>query len=163
MSPEHPSPKSIVPGVKLIIAIDRRVRNSTLDYALGAAILGLIPVYGNWIPEIRVALLTGLNLKMIVSIGRLWGYSRRLKLLAVFSSILGIAGAFILGFITWLAILSIGLFIPLLDSLARGAAYGVLTWSIGRAVSRYYYSPSVLDIDALQKALQFHRSHQHRH
>ena len=32
MSEEYLSIRSIVPGVELIIAIDRRVRNSILDY-----------------------------------------------------------------------------------------------------------------------------------
>ena len=159
MSEEYLSPKSIVPGVRLIMKIDRRVRNSILDYALVAAILGLIPVYGAWIPAIRLTLLIGVNLKMIFNIDRFWGYQKGQGVLAIIGCILAIIGAFALGFVTWFMVLLLGLFIPLVDSLARGVAYGVVTWSIGRIVSRYYYSPQTLDPEALQKVLQFHRSH----
>ncbi|MEL6927963.1 MAG: hypothetical protein AAFO95_04940, partial [Cyanobacteria bacterium J06600_6] len=53
---ESISTRAIAPGVRVIIKIGQRVRNSIFDYALGAAIIGLIPVYGRWIPEIRIAL-----------------------------------------------------------------------------------------------------------
>ena len=152
------SAKAIAPGVEVIIQIGQRVTNSIFDYTLGAVILGLIPVYGQWIPEIRLALLAALNLKMIINIGRFWGYHKKQGSLAIISSIFAILGSFVLGLIAWLTVFIIGLFIPFIDSLARAIGYGVLTWNIGRAVSRYYYSPQTLDITALQKALQFARS-----
>lgn len=152
-SKEYLSTKSIAPGVRLIMAIDRRVRSSILDYALVAAILGLIPIYGRWIPTIRLILLAILNLRMIVNIGRFWGYHRGQDILAAIGCILAILSSFALGLMTWLTVIAIGLVVPLVDSFARGTAYGVLTWSIGRTVSRYYYSPQVLDTKTLQKAL----------
>ena len=149
--------KAIAPGVRVIIRIGQRVRNSIFDYALGAAILGLIPVYGRWIPEIRVALLTLLNLKMIVNIGGFWGYHRGQGNLAIFGCILAIVGAFALGIVSWLIVFIAGLFVPFVDSLARAVGYGVFTWNVGKAVSQYYYSPQRLNIEALRKALQFQR------
>ena len=159
---ESISAKSIASGVRIIIAIGRRVRNSILDYALGAAILGLIPIYGSWIPAIRIALLVVLNLKMIVNVGRFWGYHKGQGNLTIIGCLFSIIGALALGIVAWLVVFLIGLFIPLVDSLARAVAYGVLTWNIGRAVSRYYYSPQTLDTEALQKALEFQRSHKER-
>lgn len=159
---EDISPKAIAHGIELIIAIGKRVRNSILDYALGAAILGLIPVYGPWIPEIRFILLTILNFKMIVNIGRFWGYHKHQDILVIVGCILSLIASFALAILTWLTVFAIGLFIPYADSLARALAYGILTWSIGHAVSRYYYSPQILDTAALQKALQFQRSPKHR-
>ena len=152
------STKAIAPGVRIIIRIGQRVRNSILDYALGAAILGLIPLHGGWLPWIRLTLLAILNLKMIINVGHFWGHHKGQGNLAIIGCILAIVGSFALATMTWLAIFTIGLFIPLVDSLARAVAYGVLTWNIGLAVSRYYYSPQTLDTKALQKALQFQRS-----
>lgn len=149
--------KSIAPGVRVIIQIGKRVRGSIFDYALGAAILGLIPVYGHYIPEIRLGLLAILNLKMMVNIGGFWGYHKGQGNLAIVGCILSIIGSFILGMMTWLGVFVIGLFVPYLDSLARAVGYGVFTWNVGRAVSQYYYSPQTLDLEALQKALQFKR------
>ncbi|MEL6500879.1 MAG: hypothetical protein AAFO76_02725 [Cyanobacteria bacterium J06607_15] len=154
---EFRAARAIAPGVRVIIKIGQRVSNSILDYALGAAILGLIPVYGRWIPAIRVTLLVLLNLKMIVNVGRFWGYHRGQGNLAIIGCVLAIAGSLILALITWLAIFMLGLLIPLLDSLARAIAYGVFTWNVGHAVSRYYYSPRTLNLEALRKALQFER------
>ena len=39
---------SIILGVRLILAIAKKFENTILDYALGAAILVIIPVYGRW-------------------------------------------------------------------------------------------------------------------
>ncbi|MDJ0568199.1 MAG: hypothetical protein QNJ53_04060 [Pleurocapsa sp. MO_192.B19] len=155
---EYIPTKAIAPGVKIIIRIGQRVRNSILDYALGAAILGLIPVYGRWIPEIRLILLAVLNFKMILNIGRFWGHHKGQASLAIVGCIFAIIGSVVLAVMAWLTIFALGLFIPLVDSLARAIAYSVLTWNIGHAVSRYYYSPQTLDTAALQKALQFQRS-----
>ena len=152
----------ITSGIELIIAIGKRVRNSVLDYALGAAILGLIPVYGRWIPAIRVTLLAILNLKMVLNIGRFWGYHKNQDILVIAGCILGLFASFALALLTWLVIFAIGLVIPFVDSLARACAYGILTWSIGHTVSRYYYSPQHLDPQALQKAFLYLRSQSKR-
>lgn len=154
---------AITYGIGLIIAIGKRVRNVIFDYALAAAILGLIPVYGPWVPEIRLLLLTILNLKMIINIGRYWGYHKNQGVLVIVGSILSLISSFALAIFSWLAIFALGLFLPYVDSLARAVAYGILTWSIGHGVSRYYYSPQILDTKALQKALEFQRSHKQRH
>ena len=149
--------RAIAPGVRVIIKIGQRVRNCIFDYALGAAILGLIPVYGRWIPAIRVGLLALLNLKMIVNIGGFWGYHRGQGSLAIFGCVLAIVGAFALGILSWFAVFIAGLFVPFLDSLARAVGYSIFTWNVGKAVSQYYYSPQMLNIEALCKALRFRR------
>jgi len=151
----------IAPGLRIIIGIGQQVRESILDYALGAAILGLIPIYGSWIPEIRLIILTALNFKMIWSISRFWGNYKGQGGLAVINSLFSIIGSFALAILAWLIIFLIGLFIPLVDSLARAIAYGVFTWNIGMTISHYYYSPRTLDIKALQKALKFQQSNKH--
>lgn len=149
---------SIVPGVRLIMAIAQRVSRATLDYALGAAILGVVPLYGRWIPLIRLTLLTLINLKMIKDIGRFWGYHRGQGWGEIISCGLGIIASIALGLMVWLAMLLLGLLIPYIDILARAIAYGILTYNIGRTMSRYYYSPQTLNVKALQKAWRFERS-----
>lgn len=66
--------QSIIPGIRLIIAIALQVKKTIVDYGLGAAILGVLPLYGSWIPPIRIILLIALNLKMASNIARSWGY-----------------------------------------------------------------------------------------
>ncbi|MEL6437748.1 MAG: hypothetical protein AAFQ80_00635 [Cyanobacteria bacterium J06621_8] len=163
LAEESFSENKMTPGIELIIAIGKRVRNSILDYALGAAILGLIPIYGRWIPEIRISLLIILNLKMVLNIGSFWGYHKNQDILVIVGCLLGLLASFALGFLTWLFIFAVGLVIPLIDSLARACAYGIFTWSIGHSISRYYYSPQHLDPQALQRALIFLRSQSPRH
>ena len=152
----------IAPGLKIIIGIGQRAKDSILDYVFGAAILGLIPIYGPWVPEVRIILLTALNLKMIWNVGRFWGNYRGQGSLALMGSLFSVIGSVILAVLAWLIIFGIGLFIPLVDSLARAIAYSVLTWNIGMVASRYYYSPQALDITTLQKALKFQREQKNR-
>ena len=156
---QYLSTKAIAPGVRIITKIGRRVRNSILDYALGAAILGIIPLYGQWVPELRLILLAGLNLKMMINIRHFWGYHQQQSNWAIMGCILSFITAIVFAFITWFSIFVIGLFIPFVDSFARALAYGVLTWNIGLGTSQYYYNPQTLDAEALQKAIQFQRSH----
>lgn len=138
--------------------IAKKVRALTLDYALGAAILGSIPIYGRWIPLLRIALLMVLILVMVKKIGRFWGDRRGQGIGETISCIFGLIAAVALACMTWVGILLLSLLIPFVDILARAAAYGVLTFNIGQTMSRYYYNPHILDSKALQKALKFYRS-----
>lgn len=147
--------RSIAPGIQIIIRIGQQVRGTILDYTLGAAILGLIPVYGRWIPAIRLSLLALLNLRMVVTIGRFWGHHKGQGSWIILRGLLGLLGSFLLAILAWLIVFAIGLLIPYVDGLARAIAYGVLTWNIGSTTSQYYYSPQTLDIEALEKALRF--------
>lgn len=155
-----PSIESITPGIKALIVIDNRVRASILDYALGAIIIGLIPFYGRWITELRIVALGILNLKMAWNIGRFWGYHPGQGIIEIISLLLGIIGAFALGIFSWILVFTLGLFVPLADSLARAAAYGAFTWSMGITVSKYYFSCRSLDSKALERAWTFYQSNQ---
>lgn len=147
--------RSIAPGIQIIIRIGQQVRSAIFDYTLGAAILGLIPVYGRWVPEIRLSLLALLNLRMILTIGRFWGHHKGQGSWMILRCLLGVLSSFLLGILTWLVVFAIGLLIPYVDSLARAIAYGFFTWNIGNTISQYYYSPQTLDLAALEKALRF--------
>lgn len=149
---------SIVPGVKLIIAIAQKVKRMIFDYALGAAILGVMPIYGRWIPLLRVILLIGLNLKMTKDIAQFWGYHQRQSWEEKIGCALGLLSSLVLGFMSWLGVLLLAIWIPFVDILARAIAYGVLTINIGRTVSHYYYSPQSLDLAALERALTIYKA-----
>ena len=149
---------SIIPGVKLIESIARKVKSIIIDYVLGAAILGVIPIYGRWIPLLRVALLIVLILKMVRDIRRFWGDRPDRRVGAVLRCVLGIIGSAALALIAWLGVLLLSLLIPFIDIIARAIAYGVLTFNIGRTMSHYYYNPQTSNLKALQKALKFHQS-----
>lgn len=149
---------SIVPGIRLIETIARKVKSTIIDYTLGAAILGVLPVYGRWIPLLRVALLIMLILKMVRDIRRCWGDRQDRRVKAAFSCFLGVVGSVALALIAWLGVLLMSLLIPFIDILARAIAYGVLTFNIGRTMSHHYYNPQTSNLKALQKALKFHQS-----
>ena len=152
---------SVIPGIELTMAIARKVRASTLDYALGSAILGVIPVYGRWIPLLRVTLLIVLIVKMVGNISHFWGDRRGQGIGEILSCILGVVASIALASIAWLGILLLSLWIPFIDILARAIAYGILTFNIGRTMSHYYYNPHVLDLKSLRKALKFYKSLKH--
>ena len=155
-----PSIESITPGIKALIVIDKQVRYSIVDYALGAVIIGLIPFHVSWITRLRIILLIVLNLKMAFNVGRFWGYHGGQGILEVIGLVLGIIAAFALGLFSWILLFTVGLFIPFVDSLARGAAYGTFTWSIGITISKYYFSAPDLDLKALERAWKFYQSNQ---
>ena len=157
-----PSIESITPGIKVIIVIDKQVRASIVDYALGAIIIGLIPFYGRWITGLRIVALSLLNLKMAFNVGRFWGYHSGQGIIEVIGLVLGIIGALALSIFTWIMVFTLGLFVPLVDSLARGAAYGTLTWGMGISISKYYFSARDLDSKALERAWTFYQSNQQR-
>lgn len=152
--------ESITPGIKALIIIDSQVRASIVDYALGAIIIGLIPLYGSWTTELRIIALIILNLKMALNIGRFWGYHLGQGIIEVIGLFLGITGAFALGVFSWVIIFTLGLFVPLIDSLARGAAYGTFTWSMGITISKFYFSTRRLDPKAIERAWTFYQSKQ---
>ena len=150
--------QSIIPGIRLIMAIALQVKKTIVDYGLGAAILGVLPLYGSWIPPIRIILLIALNLKMASNIARSWGYHRGQSWAEIISCIFGLISSVILALIAWLGVLLLAIWIPFIDILARSVAYGILTVNIGRTISHYYSSPQTLDTKALQRALKFFRS-----
>ena len=157
-----PSIESITPGIKAMIVIDRQVRQSILGSALGAIIIGLIPFYAPWITKLRIVALSILNLKMALNVGQFWGYHPGQGIIEVIGLVLGIIGTFALGIFTWTIVFTLGLFVPLVDSLARAAAYGTFTWSMGITVSKYYFSALKLDSKAVERSWMFYRSNQQR-
>ena len=149
--------KPVIPELRAIRLIERRVRSMIVDFALGALILGVIPIYGTWVPIVRVSCLILVNLIMVWRVGRFWGHYKSHFVMTNITLILAIFRSLILAVLIWVVIVLLGLFVPFADSLARAIAYGFLTMSIGNSLSHYYYRPGILDGAALGRAMQFNR------
>lgn len=134
-TPAQPEPIVIPPN---LVRQERQVRDLVLDYALGASILGLIPIPGLFTVKLLVA--AGLILKMISDIGKLWCFQKGQDFLAIAGSFFGGLGALAMAFTAWLTMFGVGLFVPYIKSLALAAALFTLTWSIGQATKQFYAS-----------------------
>lgn len=148
----------VIPELQAIRLIERRVRSMIVDYGLGALILGVIPLYGAWIPWVRIICLVLINLRMLWAVGRFWGHHNSSHFVMTnLTLILAIGRSLILAVLIWVLFLLIGLLIPFADSLARACAYGFLTMSLGNSLSHYYYRPGILDGKALGRAMEFNQ------
>lgn len=143
---------TLIAGIHIVTQRSRQVRNLILDYALGAAVIGLIPVRG--ILLLQLVVMLGLIIKMRRDIGALWGFPRGHDILAFAGSWFGSLGALGIALMAWLTVLAIGAFVPHLDSLARAAAFATLTWAQGQVTNQFYISSSRMDQIAFQQFIQ---------
>ena len=115
-----------------------QVRSLILDYALGLAIVGLLPIPRLLTLKLIVAL--GLVLKMIWDIGKLWRFRKGQDLLAIVGVLFGSLGAAAMSFTAWLTLFGLGVVVPALKGLAFAAALFTLAWALGQAISQFYAS-----------------------
>lgn len=123
-----------------LIQRHRRIRNLILDYAMGAAIVGLNPVRGTL--TLTLLIVSILILKMIRDIGYSWSYTKGQDPLAIAGNIFGFLGAFALAFMAWVTMFCFGLFIPLFSGFSIAAALFTLTWTLGQVTNQFYASGS---------------------
>jgi uncharacterized protein (DUF697 family) len=128
---------------------ERRLRELILDYALGASILGLIPIQRLF--TLRLVIAAGVILKMIWDIGNLWGFRRGQDLLAIMGYGFGSLGAFAMAFGAWLTLFGIGIFVPYVKGLAYAAALFTLTWGLGQATRQFYASSNYASSNTLER------------
>jgi uncharacterized protein (DUF697 family) len=114
----------------------RDVRNMILDYALGAALIGLIPIDGFLILKFLIAAV--LNIKMMWDVGRRWNFPKGQDILAQAGNLFAALGAVALGLVTWITVFAIGLFVPYVSSFAIAASLFTVTWMIGQATHQFY-------------------------
>lgn len=121
-----------------LIEINKEIRDLIIDYAIGAAILGLNPLPGT----LTVTLLAAsvLLLKMMRDIGSRWGYPKGQDLLAIGGNFFGGFGSFWIAFMAWISMYVTGLFVPFVGSFAVALSLFALTWRIGQATHLYYVS-----------------------
>jgi uncharacterized protein (DUF697 family) len=118
--------------------VNFKVRNLIFDYALGAAIVALLPIpnLGIW----QAIALVLLNILLVVGIARLWQFQKGGDLLARIGIVFGIAGAILLGFLVWLLVIAVGAVVPLIGTLAPGMAAFCYFWGVGQAINHFYVS-----------------------
>ncbi len=115
-----------------------KVRNLILDYALGAAIVALLPL--PQLDGLKAIALLGLNLFLVIGIARLWNFKKGGDLLARIGILFGIAGAIGMGILGWLLLVPLGIVVPVLRSLAPGMAAFCYFWGFGQVVHHFYIS-----------------------
>jgi len=116
----------------------RQGRNLALDYALGAAIIGLNPFPGTL--TITLLISSVLVLKMMRDIGAHWGFARGQDPLAIAGNLFGGLGAFAIALMAWVTVFCIGILAPLVRAFALSAALFTLTWAIGQTTNQFYAS-----------------------
>ena len=121
-----------------LIQRHRQIRNLILDYAMGAALIGLNPIRGTLTLTLLVVGI--LILKMIWDIGYSWRYTKGQDPLAIAGNLFGFLGAFALAFMAWVTIFCFGLFMPLFSGFAICAALFTLTWTLGQVTNQFYAS-----------------------
>lgn len=132
MSQPLHSESSTAPHIRRYRAVHDRV----LDYALGAAIIGLNPF-----PHLLIVtvILVGILLfNMRRDIQNLWNIPRQRGFWASTDILLGIIGAFSIAFMAWLTLIIISAFIPLMHRFAISASLFALVWMVGFAINHSY-------------------------
>lgn len=152
------SGRGIVLGMRRLINHSRQVRSLILDYAIGAAILGLIPFQRLLV--VKLLCVAVLILKMARDIGSHWGFPKGADGFALIGSLLGLIGALAIAFMAWLSVFGLGIVYPLARVFSIAAAFSTLTWTVGQGINHYYMSCSRLDVVALRRVL--HRQAQPR-
>jgi len=117
--------------------LNRRARGLILDFALGAAIIALLPIPYSIL--LKIILLPVLMVLMVKRILRLWqGYKP--DAVAKLSLLVSLAGAVMLGLLGWLGGIALSVRSPWLTGLAPGFAFFALFWGVGQAVNHCYLS-----------------------
>jgi len=146
------SGRGIVLGMRRLINHSRQIRSLILDYALGAAIIGVIPL--PQLLTIQLLAVLALIFIMLRDIGSRWGFPRGVDGLALVGNLFGFMGACAIAFMAWLSFFGLGLIAPPLRTLTLAAAFASFTWAIGQITNQYYMSSSRLDVTALRRVLQ---------
>lgn len=136
----EPQESSLLATPPFLIKRYRKIRNLILDYAMGAAIIGLNPVRGTL--TLTLLVVGVLIVKMIWDIGYLWSYTKGQDPLAIAGNLFGFLGAFALAFMAWVTMFCFGLFVPLFWGFAISAALFTLTWTLGQVTNQFYASGS---------------------
>jgi hypothetical protein len=117
--------------------LNRKVRGVILDFALGAAIVALLPIpYSIFLKIIALPVLMVLMVKRVL---RLWqGYKP--DSVAKLSLLVSLAGALLLGIVGWFGGIVLGTVVPWLSELGPGFAFFALFWGVGQALNHCYLS-----------------------
>jgi uncharacterized protein (DUF697 family) len=117
--------------------LNHRARGLILDFALGAAIVALLPIpYAIFLKLIVLPVLMVLMVKRLL---RLW-QDYQPDTLARLSLLVSLAGALLLGILGWFGGIALRAAVPWLAGLAPGFAFFALFWGVGQAINHCYLS-----------------------
>jgi len=148
--------ESIAEALDAALSIHSDVNRLILGYALVAAIVAALPAV-IWFYEVKLGAVVILNLLMIRSIGRSWGYSRGQSALTRVFAVLGVIGAVAMTGMVFVIVFSASLYVPIVRSWAEAAAYFALTMSIGRVSNEYFQNAQHVDRRRLVRVLRARR------
>ena len=118
-------------------SLNHRARGLIVDYALGAALVALLPIPYSFV--VKIILLPVLMGLMVRGILRLWqGYTP--DAVAKLSVLAGLTGAVLLSVAALFFGMALGVRVPELAGLAPGFAFFALFWSVVQAVYQCYLS-----------------------
>ncbi|NJL47361.1 MAG: hypothetical protein HC929_07570 [Leptolyngbyaceae cyanobacterium SM2_5_2] len=143
---------STLVGMSALIGREGTVRRLIFDYALGAAIVGLIPIRGGGSLEIKLLIVLALILKMSWDIRNLWGRPTGQDPLAVIGNMFGFLAAVLVGLLAWATMIGLGVVLPYVGAFAKAAAFASATWIAGQSVNQFYTSQKRPDLAALKRA-----------
>jgi len=149
---DGPLSNSALSGIAAWIRREGDVRRLILDYTLGAALVGLVPLNGGGSLEIKLLVVVGLGLKMIWDIRRLWGSPRGQGLVALVGGVGGVLVAVLAGLLTWAAVVGVGVVVPYVGALAKAAGFAMAIWMVGQATDQFYTSIRRPDLRAIKRA-----------
>jgi hypothetical protein len=125
----------------------RAIQSMVIDYALGAAIIGLNPFQNLLILTLCIA--GALTLKMMWDIMRKWSFPRRYSVISIAGFLFNLLGALAMGFMAWLTLIIIGTFFPVMNRFAVSAALMTFTWIIGSVTNQFFLNGCLnLEADA---------------
>jgi hypothetical protein len=123
-------------NLPIILRNGRKARQLVLDYALGASILGLIPISG--LLTLKFLIFMVLIVKMIWDLGVIWKFPLRQDPLAIAGYVAGWIGGIAMALLAWLTFFAIGIYVLYIRSFAIAASLFTFIWIIGQATNHFY-------------------------
>ena len=151
-SPKTSAEMEAIARAPNLVEINKEIRDLIIDYAIGAAILGLNPLPGTMTVTLLAA--SVLLLKMMRDIGAKWGYPKGQDALAIGGNLFGGLGSFWVAFMAWVSMYGLGLFVPFVGGFALASSLFALTWRVGQATHLYYASGRQMDAAELRQVFQ---------
>lgn len=143
---------STLTGMAALIGREGDVRRLIFDYAMGAAIVGLIPLHGGGSLEMKLVVVLVLVLKMVWDIRNYWGRPGGQGVLAVVGNLFGFMAAVLGGLLAWVTLIGLGVVMPYAGAFAKAAGFATATWIAGQSTSQFYTSQKRPDLTALKRA-----------
>ncbi len=157
-----PSMGSIREVVESTLRMNERVHHTIMDYALIVAIVSLLPTVP-WLQEVQLGAVVVLNLVMVRSIGKRWGFPRGQGPLARVFLVLGILSAILSMLFVYFLVYLTSLYVPLMLGWAKAAGGFALTFGIGRTANDFYLSARRIDPRQIHLALRRRRRAERPH